>query len=140
MMTALMEIDTLLAQFDDNKSWDKQFKLIIELGNKLPLFPENEKTPARQVQGCESLAWLIIEKIHTENGEVQHLRMYSDSRIVRGLMMILLIIYQDKSGLEIQDIDVESIFSSLGLLNQLSPSRTNGFYAIANKIKGENNV
>ncbi len=139
-MTALMEIDTLLAVFCENKSWDKQFRLIIELGKKLPLFPENEKIPAREVQGCESMAWLIIEKIDNGKVQVQHLKMDSESRIVKGLMMILLIIYQDKSALEMQNIDIEAIFKKLGLVNHLSPSRNNGLYAIVNKIKGEKNV
>lgn len=139
-MSRLMKTEALLALFCENKSWNKQFRLIIELGKKLPLFPENEKIPERQVQGCESMAWLIIEKIHNGKDQVQYLKMDSDSRIVRGLMMILLIIYQHKSALEIQHIDIEAIFRILGLLNHLSPSRNNGLYAIVNKIKGHKNV
>jgi sulfur transfer protein SufE len=62
--------------------------------------------------------------------------MDSDTRVVKGLMMILTIIFQGKSAAQIAAIDVNAIFTQLGLLNHLSPSRANGLLAIVDKIKG----
>ncbi len=131
MVQDLISIETLLAQFAENKSWDKQYRLIIQLGKKLVAMDEQDKTYANEVQGCESLAWLTYQQIE------QHFyfSLDSDTRVVKGLMMILLIIFQGKTKQQIIDIDIEAIFAQLGLLNHLSPSRANGLLAIVEKIK-----
>ena len=127
-----MSVEQLLNEFKSNKSWDKQYRLLIQLGKKLPALTEIEKTEANQVQGCESLAWLVIEK----QNDHFYFKMDSDTRVVKGLMMVLSIIFQGKSAQQIASIDIDAIFTQLGLLNHLSPSRANGLLAIVDKIKG----
>jgi sulfur transfer protein SufE len=129
---SLISIEQLVNDFNSNKSWDKQYRLIIQLGKKLPVIQEADKTEINQVKGCESLAWCLIE----QKDNRFYLQMDSDTRVVKGLMMILLIIYQGKSQQEIEAIDINNLFDQLGLLNHLSPSRANGLLAIVNKIKG----
>ena len=126
-----MSIKQVVNDFNNNKSWDKQYRLLIQLGKKLPVLSEVEKTEANKVEGCESLAWLVIEK----QDEHYYFKMDSDTRVVKGLMMILLIIFQGKSVQQIAMIDINAIFTQLGLLNHLSPSRANGLLAIVEKIK-----
>lgn len=126
-----MSLAQLCRDFAANKSWDKQYRLIIQLGKKLPVLADAQKTQCNQIKGCESLAWLVIE----QQGDIYHFYMDSDSRVVKGLMALLLIIFQGKTALQIQEIDVESIFAQLGLLNHLSPSRANGLLAIVKRIK-----
>ncbi|MFT6984422.1 MAG: cysteine desulfuration protein SufE [Psychromonas sp.] len=126
-----MSLDQLLSDFSENKGWDKQYRLIIQLGKKLPALTETEKKQHNQVKGCESRAWLAIE----EKEGHYYLQMDSDSRVVKGLMAILLIIFQGKTAQQIQRIDIEDLFVQLGLLNHLSPSRANGLLAIVNRIK-----
>ena len=135
MTEPLTSLEQLLSDFNNNKSWDKQYRLIIQLGKKLPLLNESDKTEANQVQGCESLAWCIAE----QKGALLHFRLDSDTRVVKGLMMILLIIFQDKSRAQIAAININELFAELGLLNHLSPSRANGLLAIVNKIKTAGN-
>lgn len=131
-MTELLKtVEQLCVDFENNKSWDKQYRLIIQLGKKLPVLADTEKTEVNQVKGCESLAWCLVENV----GEQFHFTMDSDTRVVKGLMMILLIIFQDKNKQQIDAIDINVLFEQLGLLNHLSPSRTNGLLAIVEKIK-----
>jgi cysteine desulfuration protein SufE len=130
LIEKLQTFDQLYSDFENNKSWDKQYRLIIQLGKKLPTLAETEKTEVHQVKGCESLAWCIVEK----KGHNFHFTMDSVTRVVRGLMMILLIIYQDKNQQQINAIDINAVFDQLGLLSHLSPSRTNGLLAIVEKI------
>lgn len=127
----LITLEQLLDDFSENRSWDKQYRLIIQLGKKLPAFVENEKIEAHQVKGCESLAWCVVEK----QGDLYLFKMDSDTRVVKGLMMILLIIFQRKTSQQITDIDIDETFEQLGLLTHLSPSRANGLLAIVEKIK-----
>jgi len=61
--------------------------------------------------------------------------MDSDTRVVKGLMMILLIIFQDKNSQQIAEVNINQLFTQLGLLNHLSPSRANGLLAMVKKIK-----
>ena len=131
MTESLISLEQLLDSFSNNKSWDKQYRLIIQLGKKLPQLDETEKTEENQVRGCESIAWCITEK----HGETVLLKMDSDTRVVKGLMMILLVIFQGKNQQQISDTDINVIFEKLGLLNHLSPSRANGLLAIVDKIK-----
>ncbi|TEW53794.1 SufE family protein [Psychromonas sp. RZ22] len=118
--------------FSDNKSWDAQYRLIIQLGKMLVSLPEHLKIESNQVKGCESLAWLVI----SEKEGIYHFEMDSDTRVVKGLMKIILLIFQNKTKQQIESIDCEKLFSELGLLNYLSPSRSNGLFAIIKNIKG----
>jgi len=132
----LNPLEQLLCDFSKNKSWDKQYRLIIQLGKRLPLLDESEKTEENQVKGCESLAWCLVE----QRGALLHFKLDSDTRVVKGLMMILLIIFQDKNREQIAMIDINGLFTQLGLLNHLSPSRANGLLAIVDKIKRAGNA
>lgn len=127
-----MNIEQLIAEFQDNKSWDKQYRLIIGLGKTLDVFLPENKTEENRVDGCESLAWLLINK----QGDCYFFSMDSDTRVVKGLMKIVQLIFQGKTFAQIKAVDIESIFKQLGLLNHLSPSRANGLLAIVSKIQG----
>lgn len=135
MTESLKTLEQLCADFESNKSWDKQYRLIIQLGKKLPALAEADKNEANQVKGCESLAWCAVAQKDNEF----HFTMDSDTRVVKGLMMILLIIYQDKNKEQINAVDINTLFEKLGLLNHLSPSRANGLLAIVERIKTTGN-
>jgi len=127
-----MNIDQLTAEFQANKSWDKQYRLIIGLGKTLAVFSPEDKSEENLVKGCESLAWLLIKK----QGDCYFFSMDSDTRVVKGLMRIVQIIFQGKTVDQIQAVNIEDVFKQFGLLNHLSPSRANGLLAIVSKIKG----
>jgi len=122
--------------FTANKGWDAQYRLIIQLGKLLTPLSDALKVEDNQVRGCESLAWLVIN----EDKGIYHFQMDSDTRVVKGLMKIVSLIFQGKTSTEIEQIDGESLFTELGLLNHLSPSRTNGLFTIINSIKGVNSI
>ena len=135
-LTSITQFEELKTVFADNKSWDAQYRLIIQLGKLLTPFPEEMKIEANQVKGCESMAWLI----HEHNNGVYTFAMDSDTRVVKGLMQIVAIIFNNKTASEIADIDCDELFAELGLLNHLSPSRSNGLFAIINTIKGVDHI
>ena len=59
----------------------------------------------------------------------------SDAILVKGIIAIVLMIYNDKTAEEIKDIDVAEIFIKLGLEENLTPSRRNGMLSMVEKIK-----
>jgi len=133
-LSSINNLAQLQKSFSESKGWDKQYRLIIQLGKLLNELPDALKVESNQVKGCESQAWLVI----SENQGVYHFQMDSDTRVVKGLMKIIFIIFEGKTLPQIELIDCKQVFTELGLLNHLSPSRSNGLFAIINKIKGIN--
>lgn len=126
-----MDIENLIDNFEFLEGWEDKYRYIIELGEKLPPLPEQFHSEEWKVQGCQSQVWLLPQK---QNG-LLYFTGDSDAMIVKGLIAIVLMIYNNKSPSEIKAVEVEDIFAKLGLSDHLSPSRRNGLLAMTNKIK-----
>lgn len=118
-----------LAFFD---SWEERYKYIIDLGKELPPFPTELQTPERLVKGCQSNVWLEIEG----SREKLSFLVDSDAVIVKGLLVLVLAVYNEKSPKEILSFDIDGYFNQLDLERHISPTRGNGLRAIVGKIKG----
>lgn len=126
-----MTQEELQENFSLLTSWEEKYQYIIELGEALPPFPEDEKTDENKVEGCMSQVWFKAIK----TGERFVFSATSDAIIVKGLEAILLNLINHKTKEEIKALDIEGIFKSLGLEAHLSPTRRNGFYAMIERIK-----
>jgi cysteine desulfuration protein SufE len=124
---AIAAIGDELAVFDD---WMDRYQFIIELGRKLPQFPEAWADDAHRVPGCQSRVWME----GVLNGGKLFLAGVSDAAIVSGLIALLLRVYSGRSPDEI--IATDPVFlKDLGLLEALSTNRGNGIAAMARKIR-----
>ncbi len=121
----------VISKLSTNKSWDAQYREIMLLGKQLPVFGSELKLETALISGCESQVWLH----HIWQDDKITLIASSDSKIVRGLLAIVLVKFNNKSKDEIGAIDIESYFSLLNLSQHLSPSRSNGLAAIVETIK-----
>jgi cysteine desulfuration protein SufE len=90
------------------------------------------KTDSTLVQGCVSRVWLVAQK--DADGRY-HLTADSDAHIVRGLIAIVLIAYQDKTAQEISGVGIKRVFEETGLSQHLSPNRRNGFFALVEQVR-----
>jgi len=120
----------LLENFQMLMDWEDKYRYLIELGEKLKDFPEEDKTDANKVEGCQSQVWIT----HRVEGNKHYFNATSDSHIVRGLQAVLLIFINGLTTEEIQQLDMLAIFKRMGLEEHLSPSRRNGFLAMTNRI------
>jgi cysteine desulfuration protein SufE len=59
----------------------------------------------------------------------------SDAHIVRGLIALVLAVYNGRKVQDVQNIDMNKIFNDLGLSDHISPNRRNGFFAMVERIK-----
>lgn len=115
------------AKIQDNT---KRFERIIELGKRLPAFPEDLKIEENQVKGCASLVY--IHGVLKEN--VIHYEGWSNSHLVLGLLALLV------EGLDMQrpetilKVDPKFI-EGMGLSQTLTASRANGFINTFNKMQ-----
>lgn len=113
--------------------WQSKYRLLMQLGKKLPLLPEKIKQPEFLVKGCESRAWLLH---YYDNIQDKHFFMLeSDARIVKGLMAILLSLVNGMNSIELRQFDLNAAFAQLNLKPHLSQSRGNGLNAVINRIK-----
>ena len=126
-----MTSDELIENFSYLTDWEDKYRYLIELGEKMPSFPESEKTDANKVMGCQSQVWIIYSK----DKDKYEFKATSDAIIVRGLQAVLLTFVNGKTAKEIQNLDLESTFRKLGLEDNLSPTRRNGFISMINRIR-----
>lgn len=126
-----MTVEGLIDNFSFLDGWEEKYQYVIDLGHKLEPLDEKFKTDDWKVKGCQSQVWLVPQ---IQNG-IFHFKGDSDAILVKGIISIVLLIYNDKTADEIKNIDVTKIFVKLGLEENLTPSRRNGMLSMVEKIK-----
>src|SRR5580698_1064132 len=124
---AIAAIAEDLNLFDD---WMDRYQFIIEMGRKLPPFPDSWANDSHRVPGCQSRVWM--EAI-LRDGKLFFAGI-SDAAIVSGLIALLLRVYSGRSPDEILATD-PVFLKELGLLEALSTNRGNGIAAMARKVQ-----
>ncbi len=114
-------------QFFDN--WMDRYEYLIELGRKLPTMPEELKTDAALLKGCQSRVWLQT----TVTGDRLQFLANSDSAIVAGLIAVLMRVYNGRRASEILATP-PAFVQAIGLDAHLSPTRSNGLRAMLEAI------
>ncbi|MEM7079549.1 MAG: SufE family protein [Pseudomonadota bacterium] len=127
-----MDLDELRETFAFFDDWEDKYRFVIDLGKDLPALPEAMRSEENLVRGCQSQVWLYHAL--DEHGRLQ-LSMDSDAHIVRGLISIVLLAYQDRTPQETLAFDIDELFGELDLLSHLSPTRGNGLTAMIGKIR-----
>ena len=131
---AELTADRIIQNFEILGNWEERYRYVIDLGRKLPKFDERYKTEDNRVKGCVSNVWMIT-RVSEGEPTILEFEADSDAHIVRGLVAILLAIYSGKTASEILDVDIRDIFQQLDLERHLSPSRSNGFFSMVERIQ-----
>ena len=123
--TAAEEQQAIAEEFALFGDWSERYQYLIDLGRKLPPFPDDWKTDAHRLHGCQSMVWIVA------SGDADRLEFAaaSDSAIVSGLVYLALRVYSGRSAREILDTDADYI-AGIGLAKHLSPTRNNGLAAL----------
>jgi cysteine desulfuration protein SufE len=105
--------------------WSERYQYLIDLGRKLPEFPDAFRTEAHRLHGCQSMVWIV------PSGDAARMDFAatSDSAIVSGLVYLGLRVYSGRSAREILDTDPAYI-AEIGLAKHLSPTRSNGLASL----------
>lgn len=132
-----MTLKNIQSDFEFLDDWEDRYRYVIELGRALEPLADADRADANKVQGCASQVWLvtIIEADGGNKGPRLKFTGDSDAHIVRGLIAILFAIYSDKTAEEILNTDAHAIFNGLGLVEHLTPQRSNGFVAMVDRIR-----
>jgi cysteine desulfuration protein SufE len=120
-----------LQAFQQAAGWEQRARLLMQWGERLAPMSEAEKSDQQRVHGCESQVWLSAEPL---DGRWQF-KAYSDARLIRGLLALLLVRVEGLSAAEVEALDLPGWFTELGLARQLSLSRSNGLNAVLKRMR-----
>ena len=124
--------DAIVEEFGFFNDWSERYQYLIDLGRKLPAFPEAWKTEEHRLHGCQSMVWIVPE---ADGGRLRF-HAVSDSAIVSGLVYLALRVYSGRTPAEILATEPDYV-GRIGLSRQLSPTRSNGLAALLGFIRDE---
>jgi cysteine desulfuration protein SufE len=113
----------LLQNLKELESAEEKYEYLIELGSELPKLSAEQKTNQNRILGCQNRVWLNLENV----SEVVMITGESDSRLVSGLIAILINIYSNKTKYAIETIGSDFI-------------QKNDFNLSMTRIKGLNSM
>jgi cysteine desulfuration protein SufE len=130
-MKTIVEIQNeIVEDFSLFEEWLEKYEYIIEIGKKLSPIDEKLKKEEFLIKGCQSRVWLVPE---FKDGKL-FFTADSDAIITKGLISLLLKVYDNRTAKEIIENDLFFI-EKIGLANNLSPTRANGLASMLQQIK-----
>ena len=120
----------LIQDFEFFEDWTQKYEYMIELSKGLDKMDQEMKSDKNIIKGCQSKVWLHADYSH---GKIKFLA-DSEAIITRGIIAILLMVFNNKTPDEIINSDI-SFIEKIGLKEHLSPNRANGLYSMIKQIK-----
>lgn len=111
-------------------NWQQQYRLIIQWGKLIKPKPELRQ-PAHLIKGCELPVWLV----HEQQGQQHYFAFDSDSSVMNGLAVLLLVQVNGKTSSELASVDLLKLLRELGFEKHLTPSRNSGLAEIVKRIQ-----
>ena len=121
----------IIEEFGFFEDWMDRYQYLIDMGRRLPEFPEELRTEENRIRGCQSQVWFIAEA----RGDRLEFRAISDAAIVSGLIALLLRLYSGRRPQDILDTPPDFV-TALQLESHLSPTRSNGLSSMLKAIRG----
>ena len=127
--------EQLMELIEDFKSIDdrmERLEYVFDLASEVNELPTSEWDDSTRITGCQSEAHVRVDV------EDKSVRLYAgaDSKLVQGLMGILTIAI-DQQPIETAQALTPDFAVEMGILNSLSPSRSNGFRNMFDKVMNE---
>ncbi|MDB6162615.1 MAG: Fe-S cluster assembly protein SufE [Xanthomonadaceae bacterium] len=119
----------IAGEFAFFSDWSERYQYLIDLGRKLPPFPEHWKSEENRLHGCQSVVWIVS----SADASKLDFAAVSDSSIVSGLIFLALRVYSGRPPAEILATAPDYI-DAVGLSKHLSPTRSNGLQAVLDFI------
>lgn len=122
--------DEIIEEFSIFDDWMDKYQYIIDLSKNLPIIDSSFKTEQFLIKGCQSQVWL---NACFEGGKVIY-SADSDAIITKGIVALLIRVLSNQTPSDIQDAELYFI-ESIGLKENLSPTRSNGLLAMIKQMK-----
>ncbi len=128
-MTYPVQLSELIEDFKSIDDRMERLEYVFDLASEVNELPTSEWDDSTRITGCQSEAHVRVDV------EDRSVRLYSgaDSKLVQGLMGILTIAI-DQQPIETAQALTPDFAVEMGILNSLSPSRSNGFRNMFDKV------
>ncbi|EPP4631150.1 cysteine desulfuration protein SufE [Escherichia coli] len=133
-MAVLPDKEKLLRNFLRCANWEEKYLYIIELGQRLPELRDEDRSPQNSIQGCQSQVWIVMRQ--NAQGIIE-LQGDSDAAIVKGLIAVVFILYDQMTPQDIVSFDGRPWFEKMALTQHLTPSRSQGLEAMIRAIRAK---
>ena len=120
----------IVDEFSGYDDWMDKYSYLIELGNDMPPYPEEQRTQQNLIDGCQSQVWIYADY---RDGKI-FFEADSDAIIVKGIVGLLVRVFSDHTPQEILDTNLHFI-DDIGLKENLTPTRSNGLLAMIKQMK-----
>ena len=131
-MSSINEIqEEIVSEFEilgDDK--ESTIFFIMELGDNLENFPEEERKEENIIKGCQSKVWLVADDL---DGKV-HYQADSNTDITKGLISLLIRVLNDRKPEEILKADLNFI-ERIGMGSIIGSQRSNGLASMIKQMK-----
>ena len=121
--------DEIIEEFTSFDDWMDRYSLLIDYGNGLEPFPEEDKNDENLIDGCQSKVWFTAQM---QDGKVIY-HGDSDAILVKGIVALLIRVLSGHTPEEIVNTQLYFI-DEIQLREHLSPTRSNGLNAMLRRM------
>ena len=126
-------IQELIEEFIEIEDKFEKLEVLMDFSSEVIELPPGEWNESNRVHGCQSQAHVVV----TLEDEKVSISCGADAKIVQGLMGIMSIAVNGSTCEEVIALTPD-FAEEMGILNSLTPSRSNGFRTMFDMVK--NNV
>ena len=123
-------IQELIEEFQDIDEQFERLEVLMEFSEEVEELPVESWNNHNLVKGCQSIAHIEIEMVE---GKVW-MKAAADAKMVQGLQGILSIAVNGSTPEEVLELTPE-FAEEAGILNSLTPSRSNGFRTMFDMVQ-----
>jgi len=127
--------ENIVEDFDFLEDWEDRYRFVIDMGKEMPPLEDALRVPATKVEGCSSQVWIVPRLDGAGEAAVFHFRGDSDAMIVRGLVAVLVAMFDGLTVAEVLKVDAGGELARLQLNDHLSAQRSNGLRAMVERIR-----
>ena len=126
------QLRELVEEFQEVEDKRERLEMLFELAEEIMELPADEWSEQTRVRGCQSEAHV---RVSIDDGLV-HVFGAADAKLVQGLMGVLSIAIEGLTPAQAVLIPAD-FAQDMGLTNTLTPSRSNGFRNMYDKVMNE---
>lgn len=119
-----MNLAEIYQRFENCKSWEERYRLLIQLSRQLPKLTEEELAQLPEIHGCESRLWFSFQI------EPRKVVAYSDARLMQGILVIIITALDETPSESLSQFDLTGLFNKLKIAQHLTSTRLNGLRQI----------
>jgi len=128
-MTYPVQLLELIEEFREVEDQMERLEMVFEMADEVVAFPVEDWSDSTRILGCQSEAHV---QVRLDDGKVL-MAGGADAQLVQGLMGILTIAINGSAPAQALLLSPE-FAQEMGILNSLSPSRSNGFRNMFDKV------